>query len=175
MRSFAAVLGVSVLAAASLVAGALASGGSRSHPIALHTLVKLPAANGWYARVNATVPNGTAAVLHENMFNDRPVAGRQFYLINITMSYRGKGSSDLLTAGSFSALGRSNVAYSDDGGTDSCGVTPHELDTFKTVFSGGAISGNLCFSVRRTDVASLELYFEPEFSLNNTKLFFALR
>lgn len=146
--------------------------GSRANPWPMRTWVKLPETKGWSVRVNSVVPNATAAVLAENQFNDKPKVGRQFYIISMSVRYSGKGSQAELSAGSFSAVGGSNVAYS--GFDDSCGVVPKELDEFKTLFSGGSITGNICFSVKRSDVASLKLYFEPTFSLNDTQVFFRL-
>ena len=40
---------------------------------------------------------------------------------------------------------------------------------------GGSISGNLCFSVKKTDVASLLLVVEPAFSFRDVERFFRVR
>lgn len=146
--------------------------GSRSHPYPLHHFASIPDSHGWKLRVNKAIPNATAAVLAENQFNDPPAAGRQFFMINITASYTGTGSSQTLGALTLDALGRTNVAYDS---SDSCGVTPNEFDEFKTVFRGGSLSGNLCFSVKRTDVASLLLLVEPGLSFSNAQDFLRLR
>jgi hypothetical protein len=164
-----------VLLTATFAATAVAATpkGSRTNPYRLHTLVKLPEGEGWKLRVNKSVPNATRVVLAENQFNDRPKAGRQFFMINITLVYTGKGSASAFAAVDLSVVGRSNVAY--EGLDDDCGVIPDELDDFKKVFSGGRITGNICFSVRKSDVSSLLLFYEPSFSLRDTQVFFRVR
>jgi hypothetical protein len=165
-----AALVVAVLASSAMAA---TGNGTRARPHAARTMTAIPGSDGWAVRVNKSIPNGTSAVLAENMFNDKPKAGRQFFIINVTVSYRGKGSDSPFSGLSFYALGRSNVAYDESG--DSCGVVPKELDSFKKVFSGGTISGNLCFSVKRSDAASLLLMVEPSFSFDDTQIFFRTR
>jgi hypothetical protein len=147
--------------------------GTRSKPYKLHTLVPLPESKGWKFRVNKSTPNANAAVHGANEFNSPPKPGRQFFMINVTMIYTGPGTSTAFEAGSFGAVGKTNVAYAQ--GTDDCGVLPNPLDDSTKVFSGGRITGNICFSVRKTDVSSLELFYEPLFSLNNVLKFFALK
>src|SRR5258707_13105655 len=131
------LIAVTLCACASVVTtsalGTTSGYGSRANPWPMQTWVKLPETKGWSARINSAVPNGTAAVLAENQFNDQPKPGRQFYIVGVSLRYSGKGSaSGFLGAGSFSAVGRSNVAYSDS--SDSCWVIPKELDAFKTGF-----------------------------------------
>jgi hypothetical protein len=157
---------------AGVAAAAMAGYGSRSHPYPIHSFAAIPDSHGWKVRLNGSVPNATAAVLEENQFNDRPAAGRQFFMINVTVAYTGKGSSTALGDLTFSALGRSNVAYDT---SDDCGVVPKELDEFKKVFSGGSLTGNLCFSVKRSDVSSLLLLVDPGFSFSDAQYFFRVR
>jgi hypothetical protein len=163
---------LSVFGLMATVASGATPKGSRGNPIPRHQTVSIPESEGWRIRVNGSVPNATRAVLAENQFNDPPAAGRQFFMINVTATYAGGGKSTLLGGVSFGALGRSNVAY--DSG-DSCGVVPKELDTFKDVFTGGKLTGNVCFSVRKSDVASLLLMVEPSISLNDRLVFFKTR
>jgi hypothetical protein len=167
-----AMLGGWILAQAGTADSRTLGYGSRAHPYPIRSVVKLPDGKGWKFRVNKSIPNANALVHAENMFNDPPRRGRQYFIINVTMTYTGKGSSSPFDAGSFDSVGRSNVSYDY---SDDCGVTPKELDSYRKVFSGGSVSGNICFSVRRTDVSSLLLYYEPLFSLRDTQVFFALR
>jgi hypothetical protein len=166
------VVVVVVLSLAAAAGAATFSRGSRSNPIPKNTVAAVPDSKGWKLRVNGTTPNATAAVLRQNMFNERPAAGRQFFMINVTASYVGKGSSEAYEGMTLDALGRSNVAYDF---SDDCGVIPGDLETFKKVFSGGSLTGNICFSVRHTDAASLLLLAEPGFSFSDSQLFFRLR
>jgi len=154
------------------VAQAASPRGSRARPVPLHTAFVIPDSKGWKVRVNSSIPNATKLVLAENQFNDEPAAGRQFYMINVTATYAGSGRSAAFSGLTFSALGRSNVAYDS---SDDCGVTPTEFDDFKKVFSGGSISGNVCFSVKKNDVPSLLLMVEPGFSFDDTLVFFKTR
>ena len=152
--------------------GAVHATGDRAHPYPVHKSVVIPSSDGWKLRVNKSVPNATQQVLDENMFNDKPAAGRQFFMINVKLTYVGKGSSSPYSGLTLKALGRSNVAYDY---SDDCGVTPNELDDFKKVYSGGSISGNVCFSVKKSDVSSLLLLVEPGFSFDDTERFFRVR
>ena len=160
------------LSLGSLAVAGLASAssyGSRSNPVPKHTSVSIAGSDGWRVRVNSSTPNATAAVLAENEFNDRPAAGRQFFIINVTETYTGKGKSNAMEGLTLSALGRSNVAYDY---SDDCGVVPNEIEDTKDVFSGGSLTGNVCFSVKTSDAPSLLLMTEPGFSLDDTLAFF---
>jgi hypothetical protein len=165
-------VGVIALACAATVSAASYGKGTRGAPYPIHATVTIPGSKGWKVRVNSSVPNGTSKVLAANQFNDKPKAGRQFFLINVTVSYTGKGSSQPFSGLTFKALGRSDVAYDYQ---DDCGVLPSPLDDTKTVFSGGKLTGNICFSVKKTDVPSLLVYVEPAFSFSDTQVFFKLR
>jgi hypothetical protein len=156
------------------LAAAGTGAGSRSHPYRIRTTHNLRESGGWQLRVNKSIPNATRIVMAENQFNDPPKSGHQFFMISITLKNGGKKVEDAFSAITLSAVGRSNVAY-EPGSSDSCGVIRSELDEFKTVFPGGKLTGNICFSVRKRDAARLLLYYEPEFSLNDTQVFFALR
>jgi hypothetical protein len=176
MRGLTAIVVVATLVFAAVLAGtatgAVQATGDRAHPYPLHKSVVIPSSKGWKLRVNKSVPNATRLVLDENMFNDKPAVGRQFFMINVTLTYVDRGSSSPFSGLTLNALGRSNVAY--DVG-DSCGVIPKELDDFKKVYRGGSITGNVCFSVKRKDVASLLLLVEPGFSFEDTERFFRVR
>jgi hypothetical protein len=52
-------------------------------------------------------------------------------------------------------------------------VIPAGIDEASSdVFKGGTVSGNVCWSVKRTDLASLVMYDNPFFG---TKVFFKVR
>ena len=164
-----------ISAGALLLAGlavAAAPHGSRSNPVPKHTSFSIPSSKGWHLRVNSAVTNANQMVVAENQFNDKPAAGRQFFIINVTATYRGSGKSDSYSGLRMQALGRSSVAYDY---SDHCGVIPNEFDELKDVFTGGSLSGNICFSVKTSDVASLLLMVEPGFSFDETMVFFRTR
>src|SRR4051812_24025590 len=102
---------ICAIAFAGTATGSVQANGDRAHPYALHTSVVVPSSQGWKLRVNKSVPNATQLVLNANTFNDKPARGRQFFMINLTLTYVGRGSSSSFEGLSVKALGRSNVAY----------------------------------------------------------------
>ena len=79
--------------------------------------------NGWSVKVLRSTPDASGAVQVANQFNDPPVAGKQFYMVEVEATYKGNGkdaSQSPLLGLTFKALGPSNVAY--DESSDSCGA-----------------------------------------------------
>lgn len=140
-----------------------AVGTSQASPAPIGTVVET---GGWEIVVVSIDPDATQAVLNENMFNDPPGDGSQFFFANVSATYRGDTEGQNLLLTSFRALGPSNVAI-----TERCGVTPDQLDTFVDVFAGGTITGNLCFEVPSSDVDSLLMYVEK---IGHDRVWFAL-
>jgi hypothetical protein len=176
------VLLIVVLVAA---ASATAAGrkGTRANPYRVHTFAGLPQSSGWKLRVNKTIPNATRAVTKWNKYNAPPRAGDQYFMINITLGYSGEGRTSPsglprrrfdspVSPNSFSAVGRSNITYTSI--SDSCGSVPHALNFGWRVRSGSTVSGNICFSVSKTDVRGLLLKFESVRSLHPKQIFFKL-
>lgn len=89
----------------------------------------------------------------ENQFNEAPAPGNQFYMVRVAVTYVGasSGSPSSLT---FRSLGVSGVAF--DQYQNSCGVLPDRLPS-NEAFPGGAVEGNVCWSIRSSDVASLTM------------------
>lgn len=173
-----------VALAAAAAALAAAPKGSRAKPYALHTFAGLPQSRGWKLRVNKSIPNASRAVTEWNKYNAPPRAGDQFFMINITLGYTGEGRTSPsglprrrfdspVSANSFSAVGRSNITYTTI--TDSCGSVPHALNFGWRVRTGESVSGNICFSVSKTDVRGLLLKYESQRSLHPKALFFKTR
>jgi hypothetical protein len=169
--------------AAAAAAFAAAPKGSRAKPYAVHTFAVLPQSRGWKLRVNKSIPNATRAVTRWNKYNAPPRSGDQFFMINITLGYSGDGRTsplirprqrfDTLSPTSFSAVGRSNITYTTI--TDTCGSVPGALNFGWRVRSGDTVSGNICFSVSKTDVRGLLLKYESVRSLHPKPVFFKLR
>jgi len=88
----------------------------------------------------------------------------------VVATYRGSQARDSLSGGDVDAISRSNVTYNAFG--HSCGVIPDELP-FRSVSRGSSITGNICWSVKKTDVPSLHMYWEPLF--NDRVIFWKLR
>ena len=147
-------------------------GTSRENPIPLGRAANV--GNGWTVTVTNVYPDATAQVLAANQFNDPPAPGRQFFMIAVSATYNGAGSSRLRSSFSMRAVGASQVAYTTF--DNSCGVLPEpEIDLEDPeVFTGGSVSGNAaCWSVLSSDAGSLVMFYEPIASEQRT--WFALR
>lgn len=129
--------------------------GSRENPVPLGTAANIGA--DWFVSVTDVVPDATDLVLTENEFNDPPGEGSQFFVVSISATYEGEGSSTLPVGNAFSLVGDSSVAYQtfDPG----CGVIPDPVP-FTEVFTGGRVEGNVCWSVQTSDVDSLVMFSE---------------
>ncbi len=144
--------------------------GTRADPIPFG----FPAQVGdWTVTVESVEADGTALVMTENQFNDPPEPGEQFVLVRVAGTYEGNETGSFYIDLAYATVGESAVAYTNFG--DSCGVVPDEIP-ITDVFTGGMVSGNICWSVRSEDVASLVMYIEPLFSFDESeRVFFALR
>jgi hypothetical protein len=165
-----ALSGVAALLVAVQPAAAKAPRGSRANPYPVRTTIVLPEGKAWTLRVNGSIPNGTRFVLSKKS-NFPPPDGEQYFVINLTMTHRGKGIGSPLSAYDLSAVGRSGLTYTRL--NDDCGNVPKALDDFKRVASGRNVTGNICFSVRQVDARGLVLKCVPTAS-RRTKVFFRL-
>jgi hypothetical protein len=127
--------------------------GSRQNPIPVGTAVDV--GENWQVTVLNVEPDATERVLAESEYNDPPEEGRQFFIAEVSVTYTGE-DSDTFSSSELSAVGSSSVAYSTY--EDSCGEIPDELPS-REVFSGGTITGNVCWSVGSEDVDSLVMYY----------------
>lgn len=146
-------------------------GASRTNPVPLGKQARV---GDWLVTVTGVYPDASADVLAANMFNSPPAEGRQFFMVAVSATYVGTGSTKLDSSYGMRAVGASNVAYSTFG--DSCGVLPApnlSLDN-PEVFEGGTVAGNAaCWSIVSGDASSLVMYFEP--FLSSSRVWFALR
>lgn len=141
-------------------------GSSRDNPVPLGTYAPIPSSAvvvpaGWQMRINAVTPDATALVLAANMFNDPPAAGHQFFMFSVSFQWTGQGSADAGDADLYlSAVGASNVSYNSS--SADCGVLPDPDYTLVTagvsVFTGGTVTGNECFSIVQPDASSLVVF-----------------
>ena len=140
--------------------------GTRARPYPLGAVAALD--DDWRLWVESAVPDATAIVLAYNRFNAPPVAGNQFFIARVTATYVGTffklfdGPFRLRVVG---ATG-SYTAFE-----NTCGVIPDQLSE-ADVFTGGTITGNVCWQIRSSDAASLLLYDTSPVSDKQT--FFAL-
>ena len=112
----------------------------------------------WRLVVGTVTPDAGAQVLAASDLNQPPDAGRQFFMIFVTLTHTGTGISNLGALG-LRVFGASRTTYAPE--TDGCGQLP-EPDLYydnrgKVFASGETVAGNICFSVQSTDAASLVL------------------
>lgn len=170
-RKIATAWRVVVAAPAPVVAPArvVRAGSLRTSPIPLGQAQLV--SDGWTMRTVSFTPDATAAVMAENMFNDPPVAGRQFAIARVEATNSGTGPHSFGGSYRLRAVGASNVSLSTFG--DRCGVIPDDISSAQ-VFPGGSIAGNVCWSVPSTDIGDLVMYDASSYSAD-AWTYFALR
>lgn len=166
----AAAVGIAALSIAVLPAAAGGANGTRAHPYPLHKTVLLPKGKGWKLTVNRAIPDATRIVLKAPR-SYSPQRGEQYFLINVTLVYTGKGSAAVYSAYDLTAAAPSGLVYTRL--NDDCGGIPHPLADFKKVHTGGRLTGNICFSVVQKDARGLLLKCVPTAS-RRPKVFFKL-
>ena len=129
---------VPILALTGPQAGA-ASSLARLAPTALGIAADI--GEGWKLSVNGAARDITDETLAENQFNEPPPDGFRFFGVDVTYSYDGPGSASAFTV-TTKAVGNENREL-----TTGCGVTPGEVDRSADIFSGGTVSGTICFVV----------------------------
>lgn len=126
--------------------------GTRENPVPLGEVVDL--GNGFAFRVVDVIPDAWEVIIAENQFNEPAAQGYQFFIATIEVTYNGEGSVEMGGGFGYRAVGASGVAY--ESGFE-CGVIPNEFrDT--ELFTGGTITGNLCWQIRSEDADSLVMY-----------------
>ncbi len=140
--------------------------GTRDNPIPVGQTAKLD--DDWELTVLSVEPDATAAVMAESSYNDPPVAGHQFFVVTVRVTYTGP-SSEQFWGSDLRAVGASAVAY--ESYDDSCGTIPNELAS-RELFTGGTIEGNVCWSVDTADADSLVMYDGSQYP--DERIFFSL-
>ena len=114
--------------------------------------------DGTVINVESVTQNANQMIKRHDAWTEPPPSGHQFLLVNIKVSNQGNEPIDIYWAVTeLSLVGKSNVSY--DQGIE-CWTYPNELDINKTIFPGGSLSGNICFTVKSSDVDSLVMYYE---------------
>lgn len=115
--------------------------------------------NGWSLTVNGAT-DITDQVLADNEFNDPPPEGARFVGVSVEYTYAGD-SPDTAYSVSVNAVGDGNVQLN-----ESCGSFEGEVERFDDLFSGGSVAGLLCFVAPTSDVGTIALYADAEFTGN---------
>jgi hypothetical protein len=142
--------------------------GTRENPVPLGTEI---ANDEWKVVVNSVTFAATDAVLAENMFNEEPVEGNEYILVNYTVTYVGDDAN-----GQMPAFVTVNFVTADGvtiDGTDSLAVAPDAIDTMTTLYSGGSVSGNAALSVPSATAQDGALVVSP--GMLADKVFVAVR
>lgn len=139
--------------------GAAASGSSFATPVPFGQTGQL--GSDWEFRVLDTLPDAWDAVYAENEFNDPPKKGHQFFMARIAATYIGSGKGTVFSDLYLQAIGAGQTAY-EDYGDATCGVVPDDINDKGDVFPGGTVKGNVCWSVKTTDVNTLKLIAEDQ-------------
>ena len=116
-----------------------ASTAARTAPAAVGTAQDV--GEGWAVTVNTPARDITDEVLAEGSFNEPPPAGYRFIGVDVTYAFSGNGSDTGFTV-TTSGVADGNVRLSID-----CGIIPNAIDEFSDVFTGGQVTGQLCFVV----------------------------
>jgi hypothetical protein len=124
----------------------------------------------WQIAVAGTDTEATEAVLTENQFNEPPAEGNRFVVWRVAVTNLGSEPTQPAIGLSFSSVGPSAVAYDYEA---TCGVVPDELSSFRTLYPGGTIEGNLCWEVTDSDAESLLMLVDESFSFSGGRAVFA--
>ena len=113
--------------------------------------------DGTTISVEGVTENANQIVKRHDAWTDPPPSGHQFYIVNLKIVNNGNKPIDAYIARHLSLVGKSNVSaeqYSD------CWTFPNEIESSKTIFPDGSLTGNICFTVKSSDVDSLVMYLE---------------
>lgn len=123
----------------------------------------------WKVRVVSAALDATGAVLDANMFNKPPEPGSQYVLVGIEATYVGEESSTFWVDMSYTFLGGQGESFG-----AGVAVAPDSILDEGEVFADGAVAGNLVFVVTSDQVACGTVTLEEAFSLEKTRVFFAV-
>jgi hypothetical protein len=125
--------------------------GDRARPVAAGAVADI--GGGWRLQILNVNPDAAALIAAENQFNEPPPAGSTLTMITVALGYFGLEDPRSSFETTISAVGSANVELAAD-----CGVIPQELDIFGEIFSGGVVTGNVCFVTTPADATNLQLY-----------------
>ncbi|MCA1646360.1 MAG: hypothetical protein LC797_13180 [Chloroflexi bacterium] len=141
--------------------------GSRQQPLPLGAPGLL--ADGWQLVVTGVTPDAWSGIHSAIPSSLAPAADQRDYLVRVQATYQGQGT------GVFSAMRLallSGIQTSYDQLHNGCGVVPDMVPP-NLVTPGGEIRGNVCFTLRASDIDTLVLFDNQ--SNDGDKLYFALK
>jgi hypothetical protein len=125
--------------------------GDRAGPVPAGVVADI--GGGWRLQILNVNADAAAVIAAENSFNEPPAAGSTFTMITLALGYFGLDDPKSSFETTISAVGSANVEL-----PANCGVIPQELDIFGEIFTGGVVTGNVCFVTTPADATSLQLY-----------------
>jgi hypothetical protein len=111
-------------------------------------------ADGWQLIVTGVTPDAWDGIHRVFPSTKSPASDQRAFMIRIEATFRGEGSG-LFTAGRLALLSTSGEIYEQI--HDACGIIP-DVPPPNLVGSGGVSRGNVCFTVRASDVDALVLF-----------------
>jgi len=112
--------------------------GTRANPLPIGTTVVF---DEWTVRLGKP-REAWDEIRAENMFNDPPPAGMQYWIVPVTATYTGDETGTAWWDLTIEFVGADARTYSDD-----CGVLPNDLMDIDELYRGGVAEGNECVVV----------------------------
>jgi len=141
--------------------------GSRQQPFPLGAPGAL--ADGWQLLVIGVTPDAWSGIHSDVPSAIAPASDQRDFMVRVRATYQGQGT------GVFSAMRLaliSGIQTTYDQLHNGCGVVPDMVPP-NLVTPGGEVRGNVCFTVRVSDIDSLVLFDNQ--SSDNDRLYFSLR
>lgn len=114
----------------------------------------------WTVTAVAAASDSTFDVIAANGFNEEPPEGEIYVMIPVTLTYKSGPATAKVSDLTLGALGDSGSLLSTR--ENYCGALPDVLATTSELTPGSSISGNICWSVPESDLASLKLVVQAE-------------
>jgi hypothetical protein len=141
--------------------------GTRQQPFSLGAPGTL--ADGWQLVVTGVTPDAWSGIHNSIASSVAPAPDQRDYMVRVQATFVGQGTG-VFSAMRLALLSGAQTAY--DQLHNNCGIVPDMVPP-NLVTSGGSLRGNVCFTVRASDIDSLVLFDNQ--SADQDKLYFALR
>lgn len=142
--------------------------GTRADPYPLGSTIE---SGDWRVVVNSVEPDANSSVQAENPYNDAPASGKQYMMVNYSVTYLGKDPDGQAALGS-------TVAYvTPEGNTinsfDKAVVAPDAFNSSATLYEGATETGNVVLEVPSSNADKGVLAVQTDL-LDSDKVFVAL-
>jgi len=125
--------------------------------------------DGWQLIVTGVTPDAWAGIHAADASARAPASDQRDVMLRLEATYRGDSSGVFTTGRLVLVSTASGTRY--DQITNNCGVIP-DAPGAAVLTAGGVVRGNVCFTVRASDVDSLVLFDSQ--SSPNQQLYFSL-